>query len=217
MASTSPSLKPICQPAGSCASGNASEPSTSKRDEPVVEGPAVKEDPDAAKAPEVQIETIDLTWMDDIDPEQLQSEIEFITLKKEEPTDEKSQEDASLNQELLTVVPSPADSGIGSPPTSVEYSEQVFLDRTCICGQSAEYVCGCKLAMYCSGACQSPRLEGSQDLVLEDHLEEFQEGRGPKPRRKRQQPKLVTDNVTDNEYSNNGIDGNFHTLYILCL
>lgn len=51
-----------------------------------------------------EIETIDLTWINDIDPKQLQSEMEFIAVKKEEPLDEEGEEEIGVNEEPFVVV-----------------------------------------------------------------------------------------------------------------
>ncbi|XP_018561208.1 uncharacterized protein LOC108903484 isoform X2 [Anoplophora glabripennis] len=113
----------------------------------------VKQEKEASLLTDQEIETIDLTWINDIDPNQLQSEMEFITVKKEEPLDDKEAE-GEVNEEPFAVAPSPADSGISSPPIQVEYDETVFSNRSCICEKVAEYVCGCMMAMYCSVECQ---------------------------------------------------------------
>ncbi|KAJ8948795.1 hypothetical protein NQ314_008353 [Rhamnusium bicolor] len=64
------------------------KPSTSKESFNTDNSPHVKSETDLQLS-DKDIETIDLTWLDDIDPEQLQSEIEFISVKKEEPMEKK--------------------------------------------------------------------------------------------------------------------------------
>lgn len=50
--------------------------------------------------------------------------------------------------------PSPADSGVGSPPLHVDQVELIYKDRKCLCGKPASYICKCTYAVYCSDVCQ---------------------------------------------------------------
>lgn len=63
----------------------------------------VKQEKEAPLLTDQEIETIDLTWINDIDPKQLQSEMEFIAVKKEEPPDEEEIE-VEVNEEPFAVV-----------------------------------------------------------------------------------------------------------------
>ncbi|KAG5879371.1 hypothetical protein JTB14_016523 [Gonioctena quinquepunctata] len=100
------------------------------------EGESAQNNAEEESCSDDAIETIDLTWLDEVDEEQIQNEINFIAVKKEEPEDG----EVILNQEQFPVE---------------ECSELVYTDRLCICEKPAEYLCRCRMAMYCSSSCQT--------------------------------------------------------------
>ncbi|XP_060525469.1 uncharacterized protein LOC132701511 isoform X2 [Cylas formicarius] len=86
------------------------------------------------------VETVDLTWIDDLDETELQIDLQLIYVKKEED---------------VFVVPSPADSGISSPPMRAEENTMVYtVQNLCICNKKANYICACQQAWYCGTNCQ---------------------------------------------------------------
>lgn len=64
----------------------------------------VKQEETSSLLTDQEIEIIDLTWINNIDPKQLQTEMEYIAIKKEEPLDEAQEEEVVLNEEVFAVV-----------------------------------------------------------------------------------------------------------------
>ncbi|XP_066151070.1 uncharacterized protein [Euwallacea fornicatus] len=78
------------------------------------------------------IETIDLTWIDDIDTAELQKDIDFVFVKQENEENSVVQDCSGTDEETTITI----------------------VHRMCLCGVIAKYNCACGDAWYCGENCQ---------------------------------------------------------------
>ncbi|XP_066254485.1 uncharacterized protein [Euwallacea similis] len=81
---------------------------------------------------ENNIETIDLTWIDDIDTADLQKDIDFVFVKQENEENSVMQDCSGAEEETTITI----------------------VHRMCLCGVIANYNCACGDAWYCGENCQ---------------------------------------------------------------